>query len=211
MNEKFFELPVDKQQKILNAGFKIFSECPYRKAPVAEIAAEAGISKSLLFYYFKNKKDLYLYLWDEAIRISGRYIRQEHVLETDDLFEMMERSIIAKCEMMTLYPYISAFCIQAYFEQDTEIAGNIQKDFDRQKAYSADLVMNRIDTARLRPDLDARMIYREMIWASDGYIHMSHALGGLESERIKDDFHKLNLFWRQAYGAPDLKEPGKSE
>ncbi|MBP0955070.1 MAG: TetR family transcriptional regulator [Oscillospiraceae bacterium] len=27
-----------------------------------EIAEEAGISKSLLFYYFRNKKELYLYL-----------------------------------------------------------------------------------------------------------------------------------------------------
>ena len=32
---------------------------------MSEIATEAGISKSLLFHYFKNKKEFYLYLRKE--------------------------------------------------------------------------------------------------------------------------------------------------
>ena len=52
MNEKFFTLPKDRQDQIINAGFRIFAHNNYKKAPVGEIAAEAGISKSLLFFYF---------------------------------------------------------------------------------------------------------------------------------------------------------------
>lgn len=57
MNEKFFDLPQEKQQAILNAGYRVFSQNAYKKSPVSEIAAEAGISKSLLFYYFRNKQE----------------------------------------------------------------------------------------------------------------------------------------------------------
>ena len=64
MNEKSFSLPEEKQQAIINAGFRVFSKNTYKKSPVSEIAAEAGISKSLLFYYFRNKKELYLFLWE---------------------------------------------------------------------------------------------------------------------------------------------------
>ena len=62
MNEKFFSLPEEKQQAIINAGFRVFSQNTYKKSPVSEVAKEAGISKSLLFYYFRNKKELYLFL-----------------------------------------------------------------------------------------------------------------------------------------------------
>ena len=67
MNEKFFSLPEEKQLAIINAGYRVFSQNSYKKSPMIEIAAEADISKSLLFYYFRNKKELYLY--DELYRI----------------------------------------------------------------------------------------------------------------------------------------------
>ena len=70
MNEKFFSLPLDKQEKIINAGFRVFSQNSYKKSPMSEIASEAGISKSLLFHYFRNKKELYLFLWDKMEEIS---------------------------------------------------------------------------------------------------------------------------------------------
>ena len=55
MNEKFFSLPIEKQEAIINAGYRVFSENSYKKSPMSEIADAAGISKSLLFYYFHNK------------------------------------------------------------------------------------------------------------------------------------------------------------
>ena len=75
MNEKFSALPKEKQQAILRAGYRVFSQNSYKKSPMQEIAEEAGISKSLLFYYFRNKRALYLYLWDHCARTgfpSGR-------------------------------------------------------------------------------------------------------------------------------------------
>ena len=50
MNYKFYALPVEKQSQILNAAYKVFAMNQYKKAPTSEIAAEAGISKSLLFH-----------------------------------------------------------------------------------------------------------------------------------------------------------------
>ena len=74
MNEKFFALPEEKQQRILNAGYRVFSQNSYKKSPMSEIADEAGISKSLLFHYFRNKKELYLFLWDTCAEMTIRYL-----------------------------------------------------------------------------------------------------------------------------------------
>jgi len=71
MNPKFYSLPEEKQKAIINAGYRVFSQNSYRNSPMSEIAAAAGISKSLLFHYFQNKKELYLFLWDKF------YLRKE--------------------------------------------------------------------------------------------------------------------------------------
>ena len=72
MNERFYSLSQDKQQRIINAAYKVFALNSYKKAPMSEIANEAEISKALLFHYFRNKKDLYLYLWDNAADLTQK-------------------------------------------------------------------------------------------------------------------------------------------
>ena len=89
MNDKFYALSVEKQSQILNAAYKVFATNQYKKAPTSEIAAEAGISKSLLFHYFHNKRELYLFLWNYAADLTRKYMCEYKVYETDDFFEML--------------------------------------------------------------------------------------------------------------------------
>ena len=90
MNPKFYFLPQEKQQTILNAGFHVFSRNSYRKSPMSEIADAAGISKSLLFHYFRNKKELYLFLWDTCAKITVEEMERRGTYEQTDLFGSME-------------------------------------------------------------------------------------------------------------------------
>ncbi len=53
-------MPEGKETKenILKAAKKVFAEMGFNKASVEAIAREANVSKSLVFWYFKSKKDL---------------------------------------------------------------------------------------------------------------------------------------------------------
>ena len=104
MNDKFYALPKEKQDRILNAGYKVFSRNSYKKSPMNEIAAEAGISKSLLFFYFKNKKEFYLFLLQTAETITLEYLKKSGCYEETDIFEMMYKGLLAKAEMMKNFP-----------------------------------------------------------------------------------------------------------
>ena len=55
MEPAFEHLPREKQLRILNAAMKVFARNDYRHASTDDIAAQAGISKGLLFYYYYNK------------------------------------------------------------------------------------------------------------------------------------------------------------
>jgi len=44
--------------EIINTALKLFAEQGYHKTTISEIAKETGMSKGLLYNYFKNKEDL---------------------------------------------------------------------------------------------------------------------------------------------------------
>ncbi len=58
--EKFLNLPIEKQNDIIDAGLIAFGTNGYKKASISDIAKAAGISKSMIFHYFRTKKDTVL-------------------------------------------------------------------------------------------------------------------------------------------------------
>lgn len=199
MNEKFYRLSAEKQQKILNAGFQVFSENSYKKSPVSEIADAAGISKSLLFFYFRNKKELYLFLWEKAAEITMEYLTAYKCYEPGDLFDMMERGMAAKFRIMEQYPYMAQFAIKAFYEKDENISEEIHKSYSRwfdSKAAHALAALNPDDYI---PGLDLQMMYREMYWASEGYLWEMLQRGTLNVPQMERDFERLLAFWKSIY------------
>ncbi len=70
MFDKFLTLDQEKQERILNAASKEFAQKGFVNASTNEMVKEAGISKGLLFHYFKNKKQLYLFLGTLKLNVS---------------------------------------------------------------------------------------------------------------------------------------------
>lgn len=199
MNKGFLTLPEERQRKIINMGFEVFAQNSYKKSPVAEIASKAGISKALLFYHFKNKKELYLFLWEKSIELTRKAMIDHDVLGTNDYFEMLSRSLTAKCYLYSCFPYASEFSLRAYNEQNPEVKNEIQESFKSLNIESREKVFEKIDTKMLRDDIDVYEMYQEMLWASDGYLHMALMQGSMNVEQIKIDFEKLILMWKKVY------------
>ena len=200
MNDKFFSLPAEKQQAILNAGYRVFSGNAYKNSPMSEIAEAAGISKSLLFHYFRNKKELYLFLWNKCAEITIEYLTRYNAYGRSDLFESMELGMVAKLEIMRLYPDMSNFTVKAFYEKDPEVASDIQESYRKYFNLKADKTRWNLDPDQFIPGLDIPMMYREMYWAAEGYLwEIVQAGGDLDVDRVKEDFRKLVEFWKSVY------------
>ena len=199
MNEKFFSLPEEKQQAIINAGYKVFSQNSYKNSPMSEIAAAAGISKSLLFHYFHNKKELYLFLWDTCAKITIEFLTRHGCYYQTELFESMERGMRAKMEIIRLYPDMSNFTLKAFYEKDPEICAAIQDSYQRYFSQKADQTRVNLDPDQFIPGLDIAMMYREMYWASEGYLWEMVQRGNVDMDQMEKDFTKLMAFWKSIY------------
>lgn len=199
MNERFFSLPVEKQQAILNAGYRVFSQNSYKNSPMSEIADEAGISKSLLFHYFRNKKELYLFLWENCAETTIEFLTRYECYEQKELFESMERGMRAKMEIIRLYPDMGNFTIRAFYEKDPEICAAVQESYHKYFNLKADKVRLNLDPEQFIPGLDISMMYREMYWASEGYLWEMVQRGNVDIDEMERVFKKLIEFWKSVY------------
>lgn len=199
MNEKFFRLPAEKQEKIINAGYHVFAENSYRKSPMSEIAGAAGISKSLLFYYFQNKRELYLFLWNKCARDTVECLTAYGCYKEDNLFDMMYRGMQAKIGLMKKYPDMGRFVMKAFYEKDPEVCGDIQKSYRKTIDFKASKTLLKLDPDLFVPGLDLEMMYREMYWASEGYLWEMMQKKEFDVEQMEKDFSGMIDFWRSIY------------
>ena len=199
MNEKFFALPEKKQQTIINAGYRVFSQNSYKKSPVSEIAEAAGISKSLLFHYFHNKQELYLFLWEHCAKITIEALTDCGCYEQTDLFEAMYRGMRAKIQIMHRYPDMGTFVVKAFYEKDPAVCPAIRESYRRLKSFKADQTLANVDPEQFVPGIDIRMMYREMYLASEGYLWEMQQRGPMDVEKMEKDFTEMLEFWKKLY------------
>lgn len=199
MNPKFFALPEEKQQKILNAGFHVFSQNSYKKSPMSEIAAEAGISKALLFHYFQNKKELYLFLWKTCADITIEVMARNGSYGQTDLFSSMESGMQAKLQLMQQYPDLGTFAVRAFYEKDPEVCADIQESMEQYLAVHARRKLQKLDPEDFIPGIDLEMMYKEMYWASEGCLWEYVQRGSMDTSAMEKDFRSLVEFWKTVY------------
>ncbi len=57
-----------RRAQLLELGLRLFAHRPYEEVSIEDIAAEAGVSKGLLYHYFGSKRQLYVAVVDLAAR-----------------------------------------------------------------------------------------------------------------------------------------------
>lgn len=170
MNEKFLELPREKQLRIINAGMEYFGKYGYQKAVTDDIAARAGISKGLLFYYFHNKKSFYMYLYQQCEDILKEYIADNQINQMTDFFDIMSYGAEKKMELLNDYPYMMNFILKAFYSQTAILQEDVNQMIHESMNDVFEKYFYNVDFSRFKDDVDPRKIYEMLTWMSEGYL-----------------------------------------
>lgn len=170
INEKFYHLPKKKQQLIINAGLECFGQYGYQKANTETIATKAGISKALLFHYFINKKNFYLFLCDFCNKVSTHALDLDKMMKITDFFELIDFSIQTKWKIITKYPYIANFTLNAFYSQNEKTSKDINQSIEQGLENSFDTFFKNIDFSKFKDDIDPKYIYHMLTMLSEGYL-----------------------------------------
>lgn len=80
----------DRRRQLLGIGLRRLMETPIQDLSLDDVAAEAGISRGLLFHYFPTKTDFYV----ECLAAAGRRIQRNTAPDPDDPGEEQVRAVL---------------------------------------------------------------------------------------------------------------------
>ena len=83
------------RERLLDAAVRVFSKKGFYKASMDDIASEAGAAKGTLYYYFKNKSELFKTVVVEGIDFLVEDLKNM-VNNSNDSIENIIKSIIKK-------------------------------------------------------------------------------------------------------------------
>lgn len=174
--DKFENLPEERREAIVSAAVETFGKNDYKSASTETIARRAGISKGLLFFYFKNKKELYLYLMEHLMDRVSQLVVDDAFYEVDDFFELMIYAAKSKRKVFERFPYLMEFSVRAFYPEHKDVKDTMDGWTQRQIDLMFTTYFKNVRFDRFRDDVDPRYVLDLLIWMADGYMHQQRAL-----------------------------------
>lgn len=196
MISKFLNLDSEKQDRILNAALKEFTQKGYDNASTNEIVKGANISKGLLFHYFKNKKELYFFLYNHFVEIIMNEMFAELDLSERDIFARIKNIIYLKSQLMKKYPEIFNFMMAVQMEGSKEDNNDLNQSNSELLRTNSAKLFDGIDTTQFKEGLDVQRTINIILWTLEGFSNQT-----LEKARFLND---ANNDFSEAFAEVDI-------
>lgn len=108
----FFNLNIEKREKIKKAIINEFSKHTMAKASISNIVEEAQIPRGSFYQYFEDKEDALKYIIDEFINIEKEEIKNSLKINNGDIFKTS----------IDIFKYVSK---KSYSDRDMMLCHNI--------------------------------------------------------------------------------------
>ncbi len=108
----FFNLNIEKREKIKKAIINEFSKHTIAKASISNIVEEAQIPRGSFYQYFEDKEDALKYIIDEFINIEKEEIKNSLKINNGDIFKTS----------IDIFKYVSK---KSYSDRDMMLCHNI--------------------------------------------------------------------------------------
>ena len=191
MNQKFFSLPQERQDLIRNSAMLEFGEGSFKKTSADAIAKRAGVSKGLLFHYFKDKRELYLYLFQYAIDTCMEvFLSSFRYFDERDFFLALEKGQKIKMDMVRRHPGLFRFVMRAYYEGDNVLTPRLRKKLNDVLRESTDSFLSRMDLYKFKDGVDPKTLVRLLTLAAEGMLAETKACTPEEIDKLFQEYKK---------------------
>ena len=186
MNDKFFDLKKEKQDRMINAALKVFAGNGYEHASTDEIVKEAGISKGLLFHYFISKIGLYTFVYDYSVKYLLLELNTGVDKEETDFFKLTRQIKNCELQVMRTYPYLIRFLSESGREQNSEaLEATREKRVYLGKQY--DRLLERTENTSLRDGISMDQLKKMVQLTLDGLMAEAFFEGSFQPECYMED------------------------
>lgn len=200
ITEKFENLDLEKQRRILNAAFEEFTNEGYERASTNQIVKKAGIGKGMLFYYFKSKKELFNYLVEYGTMVVIRdYLSQLDNSERDYIDRIKNASMV-KFKAMKEHPHIFNFFGTLYVNRNIEWDEKLEAKMLEVKSLAYEKIFSNIDASLFRDDIPPDKIFKLINWAMEGI--EKDIVNSLQGKKLAEIDY--DPYWNEFFDCLDL-------
>jgi TetR/AcrR family transcriptional regulator len=197
MFSKFLNLDPEKQDRIINAATKVFAQKGYQNASTNEIVKEAEISKGLLFHYFSNKKDLYLFLYDHLMEIFTKEIYEKINWNEKDIFNKFRQTALIKLELFQQYPEMFKFIKAVYIEDSSDVKLDLDRRNREILTDSYEKLFTDIDFSKFKEGIDIKKAMNIIVWTLEGFAYQQQdkeTLLNLDETKLRELIVEMDLY-----------------
>ncbi|MBT3518703.1 MAG: TetR/AcrR family transcriptional regulator [Candidatus Marinimicrobia bacterium] len=156
LNNKFEQLPEEKQSRIVNASISEFAEKDYETASMNTVVNQAGISKGSLFNYFKTKSLLYDHIYKLALGEVKSYLRKVRDETVDLPFEKRLSKIVdSGVQFIMEHPRLAKIYFRLIYSADSPNRKKIVSELQKlSNDYLGEIIQDAMDQSELDPNLN---------------------------------------------------------
>lgn len=201
MNEKFFDLKKEKQDRMINAALKVFALNGYAHASTDDIVKEAGISKGLLFHYFGSKLGLYSFVYDYSVRYMMLELSTGVSKDEKSYYKLLTQIKTAQVQVMKTYPYMVLFLNKSRQENVSEA---LLETEDKRSILPEEYgrIIEQTDMSGFLSGVDAQWLNKSIEYTADGLLEEHFFNGSFQPEIYLEELKKYldmmkKLTWRE--------------
>lgn len=200
ISAKFESLDEEKQRRILKAALDEFAENDYEQASTNRIVKNAEIGKGMLFYYFKNKQELYDYLVDYSLTlVMDDYLNLIDEKEPD-FIERYKQAAKVKIAAYVENPSVFNFLGTLMLKPNLELRADLMARFGKLQEVGYAKLYRGIDKNLFRDDIDAEKAFQLIRWSIEGY--QNELTLKLEGQKMPSV--NLEPYWQEFYVYLDI-------
>ncbi|MBU5484505.1 TetR/AcrR family transcriptional regulator [Clostridium sp. MSJ-11] len=193
--KNFLALPIDKQEEIINACIKEFSTYGYDGASTNRIINSAGISKGVLFKYFSNKENLFIYISEKVVEKVISRIDIEGSDIPEDFFDALKFFALKEIHVLTKEPYLLNFFQWIRKHPEHPIYSKILKDYEEKQQIIYAEMISKINTNQIRKEFTLEEIMKVVQWVLEGFNEEVRLSTSNEMNNLQDIMPRLEVYF----------------
>src|SRR5690554_4355254 len=147
--QTFLNLNYEKQETILFVAIEEFANNTFNEASMNRIVKKAKIPKGSLYQYFKDKKDLYLYLIEISTKKKIEFLEEQAIdVNFDDFFKGFSSLMYLGVQFSIKHPQLSKLIKHA--DQSVE-----DESIRLMQSANQQFLLQLIEDAQKRKQLDS--------------------------------------------------------
>lgn len=189
--DTFHNLSIDKKTKIFQAAVQEFSTRRFSDSSINQIIKTAGIPRGSFYQYFKDKEDIYYYMFTEIMKEKRAIITKAHSLNPDaDFFEAFLHNAKLSLEWSKTKPAYNRIGMLMEIEESefiSKLRGISSEGFTRLKG----MIERDKQRGLIKPEIDSDLVVNMIYTTILHVLSKEYYQNGLNENQFLDQIRKV--------------------